>query len=432
MEKVIKVLKINFFSLIAIPLLLIATFFKLMAKAFEKITIFLLLGLAALVLIALLVSGMVPTNLVQLFLGLVVIILFFGAVIGACMWAFAIISGVMALIWSTIIGIMDNLYEVCYNAYLNLFTSCEADYKILSINGQKVPNAIFCLFFTILKALSWIITKLVTLSYVIAFILSFGIVFVTLYDLNKNVKTAFGMNLMQYTKHCELHSAIFGILVYFVIFGIIISGIMALASEWYEWGKELQMTNAQISKEVTDLVASDLRMASGSSEEVEQNIEHLKKLESHVDTLDDLSKQVMAVLDAKDSPLLRSYWGIYMRNLEPLVAECSEKKNISIQRFKQLIPQIQLLDKQRSDVEKLTAKLEKELQNPSGTSVFFSGCDNLDKLEKRYKSLCKTYHPDIAEGDTETFQKMQAEYQSLKASLSQGKQTPEKKADKKA
>ncbi|MBP5732687.1 MAG: hypothetical protein J6W66_02505, partial [Lachnospiraceae bacterium] len=185
MEKVIKVLKINFFSLIAIPLLLIATSFKLMAKAFEKITIFLLLGLAALVIIALLVSGMVPTNLVQLFLGLVVIILFFGAVIGACMWAFAIISGVMALIWSTIIGIMDNLYEVCYNAYLNLFTSCEADYKILSINGQKVPNAIFCLFFTILKALSWIITKLVTLSYVIAFILSFGIVFVTLYDLNK-------------------------------------------------------------------------------------------------------------------------------------------------------------------------------------------------------------------------------------------------------
>ncbi|MBR6477341.1 MAG: J domain-containing protein [Lachnospiraceae bacterium] len=428
MEKALKILKINCLSLIAIPLLLIATFFKLLAKAFEKISIFLLLGFAALIIIVLLVSGLVPANLVQLFVGLVVILLLFGAVIAACMWAVAIISGVTALIWSTIISLMDSLYEYAYNGYLHLYAKCEADYKLLSLNGRKVPNAIACLFFTILKSMSWVITKLVTLSYVFGFALSGIVLIATLYDLNKNTKIAFGMNLIQYTKKCELHSAIFGILIYFVLIGIIITSILALATEWYEWGQELQMTNAQISKEVTDLVASDLKMASGTSEEVEKNIEHLKKLEEHVNSLDDLSQRVMAVLEAKDSPLLRSYWGIYMRNLEPLVSECSEKKGIDIHRFKQLIPQIQLLDKQRSEVEKLAAKLERELQNPSGKSVFFAGCDTLDKLEKRYKALCKTYHPDIAEGDTETFQKMQGEYQSLKAALAQTTKSAKNKA----
>ena len=52
MEKTLKILKINALSLVAIPLLLLATFFKLVAKAFEKITIFLVLGVSALILFA--------------------------------------------------------------------------------------------------------------------------------------------------------------------------------------------------------------------------------------------------------------------------------------------------------------------------------------------------------------------------------------------
>ncbi len=39
MEKIIKILKINILSLIALPLLLIATASKLIAKALEKISV---------------------------------------------------------------------------------------------------------------------------------------------------------------------------------------------------------------------------------------------------------------------------------------------------------------------------------------------------------------------------------------------------------
>ena len=418
MNAAIKILKINGMSLLALPLLLVATFFKLLAKAFEKITIFLAMGFFALVLIVLLTSGLTPKNLLQFLAVIVGVVAVFGVSILVFSWILSAISGVMMVIWNAIISLFDNLYEISYNWYLSLFTTCEADYRILSINGKKVPNAIACIFFTILKGVSWCITMLVSLSYIIASIFSVGLVIITLISENSTLKHDFGMNLIQYTKHCQTHSILFGIFLYIVIVGIIIVGVMALASEWYEWGQELRMTSNEISKKVTDLVKSDLKMATGTSEEVEGNLTYLKKLEEHLDSLEPLSAQVTSVLDQKDNPLLRSYWGIYMRNLNPLVDECSDKKSIDIRRFKQLIPQIQMLDKQRDDVQKLVNKLESELEKPSGTAVFFSGCNTLDKLEKRYKNLCKAYHPDIAEGDTETFQKMQSEYQSLKASLS--------------
>ena len=51
MQKALKIIKIDLLALLAIPLLLLATFFKLLAKAFEKITIFLGLALVATVII---------------------------------------------------------------------------------------------------------------------------------------------------------------------------------------------------------------------------------------------------------------------------------------------------------------------------------------------------------------------------------------------
>lgn len=415
MEKVFKILKINLLALVALPLLLLATFFKLVAKAFEQITIFLVLGVFAIIIIALLSTATAPKNIAELLMGIVMLAVVLGLIFLLVGWIFALISGVVMAIWNLLISLFDSLYDLTYTGYLNLYAGCETDYKFLSLNGKKVPNAIACLFFSILKGLSWIITTIVSLSYVLAGVFSAGIVILSLINLNGNIKASFGLNLLQYARKCELHSVIFGILVYLVIFGIIIVGVMALASEWFEWGQELRMSGKQISDEVTDLIKSDLRMASGSSEEVEKNIAYLKKLESHLAELEPLSGRVTAILEKKDHSLLRSYWGIYMRNLNPLVDECSDKKGIDIRRFKQLIPQIQLLDKQREDVEKLVSKLEAELEKPTGSSVFFAGCDSPEKLEKRYKALCKTYHPDIAEGDTATFQKMQAEYRELKA-----------------
>ena len=47
--------------------------------------------------------------------------------------------------------------------------------------------------------------------------------------------------------------------------------------------------------------------------------------------------------------------------------------------------------------------------------LFFCGVDNEDSLKKRYKDLIKIYHPDNLNGDKDTIQEINMEYEKLKA-----------------
>lgn len=46
--------------------------------------------------------------------------------------------------------------------------------------------------------------------------------------------------------------------------------------------------------------------------------------------------------------------------------------------------------------------------------VFFNGVDNQLALRKRYKELLKIFHPDNRCGDTDTLQRIQSEYDSMR------------------
>ena len=101
--------------------------------------------------------------------------------------------------------------------------------------------------------------------------------------------------------------------------------------------------------------------------------------------------------------------------------ELSEKMSsfpdqIPVEEFEKLIPQIKNLESLKEDIRKLNVKVASNTPVATGTG-FFAGCDSLQKLEKRYKALCKTYHPDSEAGDEETFKKMQEEYEELKGKL---------------
>lgn len=418
MKKVLKVLRINALAIVGIPLLLLATGFKLVAKAMEKLALFLGMSFFALI-VGLMVNAVAsnPESLITAIAWIIVLCVVGGLVVVIVLWIFSMISGIISAAWNLLIAIFDHLYDLTYTGYLHLFTACESDYKVLSLNGKKVPNALACIFFTILKGLSWLIVTIVSISLPIAITASVLLVIITIWDLHDNVKKAFGMSLFQFLGKCSAGYIIGGVLLYIIIVGLIITALMALALEWFEWAQELKMTDQEISGEINNVIESQLRIASGTAQEVERNMGYLNKVQEHIDGLDALGSQVTEILEQKENPLLRSYWGIYMRNLSPIVEECSNEKGITSDQFKQLIPQIQLLDKQRGDVQKLVEKLTEELKNPAGTSTFFVGCDTPEKLEKRYKSLCKTYHPDMAEGDTATFQKMKQEYETIKAAM---------------
>ena len=45
----------------------------------------------------------------------------------------------------------------------------------------------------------------------------------------------------------------------------------------------------------------------------------------------------------------------------------------------------------------------------------FAGCNNVESLKKRYKALCKSFHPDMSGGDTESMQFINTEYEKLLA-----------------
>lgn len=49
--------------------------------------------------------------------------------------------------------------------------------------------------------------------------------------------------------------------------------------------------------------------------------------------------------------------------------------------------------------------------------MFFHGCDTLEKLNKRYRNLAKTYHPDTDTGDSEMMKIINKAYEEKKSEL---------------
>lgn len=56
---------------------------------------------------------------------------------------------------------------------------------------------------------------------------------------------------------------------------------------------------------------------------------------------------------------------------------------------------------------------EENNRTASGSPVFFSGCNNEGSIKRRYKELCKVYHPDSGNGSAEVFARITDEYNRL-------------------
>lgn len=423
MRIVLKALKINIFALVAIPLLLLAIVFKLIGRTVAKIPLFIGLIIAFAAIMSLISSygttmADIGAALSEAFFLLLVVIMGLMFLVAI----FAVFGVLIRVVLYLIAYGFEALYNLCYMGYFSLYISCASDYQVLSLNGKKTLNGFICPFYSILRGLSWFITTVVSLTLPIAGACCIGLVAFTLFDLNRNTKMAFGMNLIRFIKKFSSSSVAGGILIYLSLMAIAIVAIMAIAMEAYEWSQELKMTGETIAEDISDLQQTQLHMASGEPDEIGNYQEYLNTLEDHLNQLDTLGQKVQDILDKKESPQLRSGWSSYMRNLEYLAEQCSEKNGITVKKLKRIIPQIKQLDKQRENVRKLTDKLAEELRNPAGSSIFFAGCDTPEKLEKRYKSLCKTYHPDTGDGDTETFQKMKDEYEFIKSAYGEGSQ----------
>ncbi|MCI8489038.1 MAG: J domain-containing protein [Lachnospiraceae bacterium] len=75
------------------------------------------------------------------------------------------------------------------------------------------------------------------------------------------------------------------------------------------------------------------------------------------------------------------------------------------------------IERERLGHTKSSDAFEEHILSEVTVSMFFSGVKNMRSLKKRYKDLIKIFHPDNAEGDTETIQKINEEYEHLKRKI---------------
>lgn len=415
MEKFIKILKINLLSIIALPLLLIATAAKLIAKALEKVAVI----LSMLFLTLLLVLGFEffknPGSHFQALLYLLVFLVICSLIVAVFIILMRLAAAIITTIWSTIIGFFEVIYDWTYTGFLKLFATCENDYQYISLNGRRTQNAMLCLFYTILRFVNKLIVTVISFALPASIILSLLLVGGSLFSANSQIKSTFGINLIDFVGKFDTFSIVYGIVMYIAMIAMVVIVLLSLGIEWYEWAQELRITGEELSADIEDLQQNDLHLEQDDDDDSETEDAYMRNLEEHMESLDSLGDMVEEVLASKDNALLRSTWGNYFRNLSDIVDECAKyRKGIPLDKFKRLVPRIQQLEKQRDDVRAMSQKLLEINNDPVKASLFFAGCNTVEKLEKRYKSLCKAYHPDAEGGDTETFQKMQDEYAQLK------------------
>ncbi|MBQ2803120.1 MAG: hypothetical protein IJF07_04390 [Lachnospiraceae bacterium] len=418
MGKILKILKINILSIIALPILLIATICKLTAKALEKLAIILGMSIFSFALCMVFEAIKAPNLFLQVLGVLAIFVILFSIIIVLIRFCFSVI----VLIWTCIINFFNTIYEYCHMGYLKLYESCEEDYKLIQLSGASTGYAFACLFYTILRGVSRIIILFASASLYLAIGLSAVLVISTILSIHHDLKQALGLSLTEYLSKSDTFSSVYGICVLVSLLATVVVTLISLGIEWHEWAMELNMTSAEYSEYVSRLMEQgELRLEDKNSSHTntEEENKYVEKFSEHVSTLEQLQKDVDAALELADNPVLRSSFSKYLRTLTDITDTCdSYHCNVPASVFQRLIPQIQTLDKQRDNLTRMIAQHMETASDPVKTSVFFSGCNTLEKLEKRYKALCKTYHPDMESGDDETFKTLKEEYEKIKETFS--------------
>ncbi|MDD6038014.1 MAG: hypothetical protein PUD20_04325 [bacterium] len=99
------------------------------------------------------------------------------------------------------------------------------------------------------------------------------------------------------------------------------------------------------------------------------------------------------------------------------------KQQILEEELKKLAAEKEYLERQKAFYERVNQfnSQQKQEENRHSTvkgELFFIGVQNERSLKKRYKDLIKIYHPDNADGDTNTLQEINREYDKLRVAFS--------------
>ena len=415
-----RVIKINVLALAAFPLLILATVIKLLAKAMEKLltiigTVVIIGGIALIFELA--------KNPGDFFQGLVMflVIMFIGGIFTALIiWVLTMISAVVMGGVNLVIGVVNALYELLYAGYTALYHICYEDYCLLDMWGRARIGS--CFFYSLLRVFNRVIIFFATHAIKVLAAVSVVVVAYSLIDANAGIQATFGLHLFAYLKLFSLYEIVYGVVLYLAFLAGFVILLISLGVEWSEWGEEMSLSTSDYEKYIQSMKSEYTAMNQErlgipdevSRKRIEKCNRYMELLNAHMDTFGGFLKDIGPVVEKSEDYILRANRGQYITDLHEIterLKQCGGK--VPLDEFEGLIPRIEQIDALKKRIEQQVQQI-RESKEKKAAAGFFGGCDTREMLDKRYKALCKTYHPDAESGDEETFKRMCDEYAARK------------------
>lgn len=426
--KVLKILKINLLAIVSIVLFLLAGFFKTIAVIFEKAESVLkiivacgivLLGLNALTnpdlqkLLLMLLADVIGLMLIMVILIILIIGIFILIaimlirIITALLYAFALLA------INLVAGLCDTISYILLSNYQKSNANNLIDYQIVSMATKSNAIAWLCPFYALQKgvekSITFILSKVRLIGTLFVCILGIG----KYLELNQSYLARYGISYIDYwmSKPRTEMLVEFGTFLISILFLCLI--VSCLTSDLVEWAKILRKEKPSGESIPTSHEQVEFIQRKEDKAKLEKAQAYFQIVQKHLREFNMLTQRVTDVLSQKDDVLLNLKYHDYLEDIKEITKSIDENGQVKLDKFQIYYAKISSLDAKRIDILELASKLEEQYSKPSANSAYFAGCDTAEKLNARYKQLCKAFHPDSIGGDTESFQKMQQEYENL-------------------
>lgn len=436
MSKLFSILKINILSLLSFPLLLVSIASKLLLKALEKAMVFLGVGAALLGLALLKLFLNNPWGLFE-GLGLIVVCLVFLGFIGVSIFVVVVLCGsllaaVFSIILSAVSSVLSFIFEVGHEGYAKLHDVCKVEYDKLK-EGQTRYLAWKCPLWSLLRGFNLGVVILFSSARPISVVASIGLVAGSFFIVQNAVSRTFGISVFAYLKLFPAMEMVFTVLYFVVLVAASVIVILSLGIEWGEWGQMLKLStqNYQEYRKAMfhkNFEANTVALADGAFEEGKNQQrcqQYLDMLNEMYGDFESLQQQVDTAMHIRHDTSVIYDLSEYTSLLEEISKKLSEHgAQISSDLFeKQFIPLIDKAQHLSKAITKSTLHIINQasasLEKSRTTFNFFEGCISEEDIKKRYKALCKVYHPDVG-GHEETFKIMKDQYENLSKDFSLG------------
>lgn len=411
-------LKINILSITSLPFLIVATVAKMTEKALAKIKTVLIMLLFTAVIFGITMIGsnrdILPENIKNIFIILIAV----GLILAVLGVVFKIVAVIYRIIMAGVRIIFDTIYKASYSFYMSLMNNATAGYYELCDSSSPVITVAGCLFYHLNKIINIFIRAFVRVSLFIFVIGSGGFAYLWYMKMAEAVKETFGLSMKEYLSGFGTWSLVISVLMFTVIVSDVAVILISLGMEWTKWSGELSFDEEDQDRYMDMLEDDEESFENLSIGQNDENLEYYEIISDHLGSAGDLMEEIRRAQAIGDNPLLENASNEYFRNLSDItgvVARSGGRPDPT--EFAGLKPFIKHLDRLRDGLYKMIDRQYELADNMPGSASFFSGCNTVEKLNKRYKALCKAYHPDNEGGDEEIFIAIKEEYEALKKDM---------------